>query len=90
VKVAVMGAGAVGAYFGALLHRGGVDVTLIARGQHLEAIKARGLHIKSYQGEFSVPAKAVGDPKEIGPADLPVSSHHPGGNRHPVASERGG
>jgi 2-dehydropantoate 2-reductase len=70
VKVAVMGAGAVGAYFGALLHRGGEDVTLIARGQHLEAIKARGIHIKSYQGEFSVPVKAVGDPKEIGPADL--------------------
>ncbi|MEE8225059.1 MAG: 2-dehydropantoate 2-reductase, partial [candidate division NC10 bacterium] len=54
MKVAVMGAGAVGAYFGALLHRGGVDVTLIARGKHLEAIKARGIHIKSYQGEFSV------------------------------------
>lgn len=70
MKVTVMGAGAVGAYFGALLHRGGEDVTLIARGQHLEAIKARGIHIKSYQGEFSVPVKAVGDPKEIGPADL--------------------
>ncbi|MFQ5802153.1 MAG: 2-dehydropantoate 2-reductase [Candidatus Methylomirabilales bacterium] len=70
MKVAVMGAGAVGAYFGALLHRGGVDVTLIARGEHLEAIKARGLHIKSTQGDFSVPAKAVGDPTEIGPVDL--------------------
>lgn len=70
VKVAVMGAGAVGGYFGALLHRGGVDVNLIARGQHLDAIRARGLRIQSYQGEFSVPVKAVGDPKEIGPADL--------------------
>ncbi len=70
MKVAVMGAGGVGGYFGALLHRGGVDVTLVARGRHLEAIQARGLQIKSYQGEFTVPAKAVGDPTAIGPVDL--------------------
>ena len=70
MKVAVMGAGAVGGYFGALLHRGRMDVSLIARGPHLQAIKARGLHIKSYQGDFTVPAKAVGDPREIGPVDL--------------------
>lgn len=70
MKVAVMGAGAVGGYFGALLHRGGVDVTLIARGRHLEAIKSRGLQIKSPQGDFTVAAKAVRDPKAIGPVDL--------------------
>lgn len=70
MKVAVMGAGAVGGYFGALLHTGGMDVSLIARGQHLEAIQARGLHIQSGQGDFTVPAKAVGDPREIGPVDL--------------------
>jgi 2-dehydropantoate 2-reductase len=70
VKVAVMGAGAVGAYFGALLHRGGLDVTLIARGRHLEAIKARGLHIKSTHEDFTVDVKAVGDPKAVGPVDL--------------------
>ncbi len=65
-----MGAGAVGGYFGALLHRGGLDVTLIARGRHLEAIKAHGLRIKSTQGDLTVPAKAVGDPKVVGPVDL--------------------
>lgn len=70
MKVAVMGAGAVGGYFGALLHRGGVDVSLIARGRHQEAIQVRGLQIKSYQGEFTVPAKVVGDPQEVGPVDL--------------------
>jgi len=70
VKIAVMGAGAVGGYFGALLHRGGLDVTLIARGRHLEAIKAHGLRIKSTQGDLTVPAKAVGDPRAVGPVDL--------------------
>lgn len=70
MKVVVMGAGAVGGYFGALLHRGGVDVTLIARGRHLEAIQARGLRIQSAVGDFTVPAKAVGDPRAVGPADL--------------------
>ncbi len=70
MKVAVMGAGAVGGYFGALLHGGGLDVTLIARGRHLEAIKAHGLRIKSYEGEFTAPVRAVGDPEEIGPVHL--------------------
>ncbi|MFQ5989038.1 MAG: 2-dehydropantoate 2-reductase [Candidatus Methylomirabilales bacterium] len=70
MRVAVMGAGAVGGYFGALLHRGGVEVTFVARGPHLEAIKARGLQIKSTQGAFMVQAKAVGDPTEIGAVDL--------------------
>ena len=65
-----MGAGAVGGYFGALLHRGGLDVTLIARGRHLEAIRAHGLRIKSAQGDLTVPAKAVGDPSAVGPVDL--------------------
>ncbi|MGH7351529.1 MAG: 2-dehydropantoate 2-reductase, partial [Candidatus Methylomirabilales bacterium] len=70
MKIAVMGAGAVGGYFGALLHRGGLDVTLIARGRHLEAIKAHGLRIKSTEGDLTVPAKAVGDPSAVGPVDL--------------------
>ena len=70
MKIAVMGAGAVGGYFGALLQRGGLDVTLIARGRHLEAIRARGLRITSVHGNFTVAAKAVEDPKEIGPVDL--------------------
>lgn len=65
-----MGAGAVGGYFGALLTRGGLDVTLIARGRHLDAIKAHGLQIKSFRDDFTVPARAVGDPKEVGPVDL--------------------
>jgi 2-dehydropantoate 2-reductase len=45
-------------------------VTLIARGRHLEAIKAHGLRIKSAQGDLTVPAKAVGDSSAVGPVDL--------------------
>lgn len=70
MKVAVMGAGAVGAYFGGLLAKNGVDVTFIARGRHLEALRANGLIVKSYKGDFSVPVKATSDPGEIGPVDL--------------------
>jgi 2-dehydropantoate 2-reductase len=70
VKIAVMGAGAVGGYFGGLLAKGGLDVTFIARGKHLEAIRAHGLRIKSYKGDFTVKAKATSDPKEIGPMEL--------------------
>ncbi|MFQ5882485.1 MAG: 2-dehydropantoate 2-reductase [Candidatus Methylomirabilales bacterium] len=70
MKVAVMGAGAVGGYFGALLARGGVDVALIARGKQVEAVKVHGLQIKSHRGDFTVTAKAVSDPREIGPVDL--------------------
>lgn len=65
-----MGSGAVGGYFGALLEKGGVDVTLIARGRHLDVIKARGLHIKSPNGDFTIHATAVEDPGAVGPVDL--------------------
>jgi 2-dehydropantoate 2-reductase len=42
VKIVVMGAGALGAYFGAFLQKGGHDVTLVARGTHLQALQTRG------------------------------------------------
>lgn len=70
MKVAVMGGGAVGGYFGALLEKGGVDVTLIARGRHLEVIKARGLHVKSPNEDFTIHPTAVEDPGAVGPVDL--------------------
>jgi len=65
-----MGAGAVGGYFGGLLARGGADVTFIARGKHLDTLRAKGLTVKSIKGDFSIPCKARGDPKEVGPVDL--------------------
>lgn len=70
MKVAVMGAGAVGGYFGGLLAKGDADVTFIARGKHLAALKAKGLSVKSVKGDFSLPVKATDDPKEVGPVNL--------------------
>jgi 2-dehydropantoate 2-reductase len=70
MRIAVMGAGGTGGYFGALLARAGEDVAFIARGAHLEAIRERGLQIKSpVRGDFTVQAKATDDPAEVGPVD---------------------
>jgi len=71
MKIAVMGTGGVGGYYGALLARSGQDVTFIARGEHLRAIQAGGLRIKSVHGDFSIEkARAVDDPAAVGPVDL--------------------
>lgn len=71
MKILVMGSGGIGGYFGAKLARAGEAVTFIARGAHLEAIRAHGLRIKSSgEGEFVVQALATDNPAEAGPADL--------------------
>ena len=70
MKVAVLGAGAIGAYVGAALHRGGTDVHLIARGEHLEAIRERGVKVLSPRGDFVSPTPATDDPAEVGPVDF--------------------
>ena len=69
MRVAVLGAGAIGAYVGAALHRGGADVHLIARGAHLEAIRKRGVRVLSPRGDFNAMTPATDDPAEIGPVD---------------------
>jgi len=71
MKIAIMGTGGVGGYYGGLLARSGQDVTFIARGAHLEAIREKGLQVKSVHGDFLVsPVKATDNPREVGPADL--------------------
>jgi len=71
VRIAVLGAGAIGGYYGGLLARSGQEVVFITRGAHLAAIRNRGLRVESVHGDFEVyPAKASDDPLEIGPADL--------------------
>jgi len=71
MKIAVMGSGGVGGYYGGLLAKEGHDVTFIARGSHLQAIQKNGLQVKSIHGDFLiVPAKATDNPIEIGPVDL--------------------
>jgi 2-dehydropantoate 2-reductase len=70
MKIAVMGAGGIGGYFGGLLARAGEDVTFIARGRHLEAIQKNGLQVRSAAGDFHVRPTATPDPAAVGPVDL--------------------
>ncbi len=71
MRIAVMGSGGVGGYYGARLAEGGAEVAFIARGAHLEAIRDRGLRVESQLGDVLVePARATDDPAEIGPVDI--------------------
>lgn len=71
MRVAVVGAGGVGGAFGAALAKAGADVTFIARGAHLAAMKANGLRIEGGRGETHlVPTQATDDPKTVGPVDF--------------------
>ena len=70
MKVAVMGAGSIGGYFGGMLARAGHEVTLIARGDHLDAIRRDGLRMQTEAGDFTVPCQATDTPAAIGPVDL--------------------
>jgi len=75
MKIAILGTGGVGGYFGGKLAMAGEDVTFVARGAHLEAIKAKGLVVESVEGSFTVfPAKATDDVKAIGKVDLVIST----------------
>ncbi|MCY4415681.1 MAG: 2-dehydropantoate 2-reductase [Chloroflexi bacterium] len=71
MDIAVMGAGGVGGYFGGLLARAGNNVTFIARGAHLAAMRSNGLRvISSNDGEFVVPGQATDKPAEVGHQEL--------------------
>lgn len=71
MRFAVVGAGAVGGYFGARLARSGQDVVFIARGANLQAIRERGMQILSERlGDFQVRVPAHDNPAEVGPVDV--------------------
>jgi 2-dehydropantoate 2-reductase len=70
MKVAILGAGAIGAYVGASLARGGTDVSLIARGAQLAALRRDGVIVHSPRGDFCAHPPATDDPAEIGPVDV--------------------
>jgi 2-dehydropantoate 2-reductase len=70
MKVAIVGAGGVGGYFGGRLAQAGEDVVFIARGEHLRAITSKGLRVDSINGDFRVdPAKATDDPATVDEVD---------------------
>lgn len=71
MRIAVMGTGGVGGYYGGLLSQKGQEVIFIARGKHLQAMRDKGLQVKSVHGDFLVsPASATADPAEVGPVDV--------------------
>ena len=72
VKIAVVGAGAIGGHVGAALSRGGAEVVLVARGPHLEAIRARGLTVTSPRGDLGARVEATDDIASIGPVDVVI------------------
>lgn len=72
MNIVVFGAGGVGGYFGGKLAQAGNDVTFIARGKHLQAIKSNGLLIKSIQGDFKVHPTVTDDVTNIKNPDLVI------------------
>lgn len=73
MRFAILGSGAVGGYYGARLARAGHEVTFIARGAHLEAIRARGLEVRSPMlGDFVVHARAEEDTSKVGTVDVVI------------------
>jgi 2-dehydropantoate 2-reductase len=74
MRVAVIGTGGIGGLYGGLLARAGHDISCLARGEHLRAIRQQGLRIQSAQfGTFMVqPNAASSDPSDLGPADLVI------------------
>jgi len=73
MKIAIMGTGGVGGYYGGLLAKAGHEVTFIARGAHLRAIRENGLEVRSVFGDFRIqPAAVTDDPSSVGPVELVI------------------
>lgn len=70
MRIAIIGAGGVGGYFGGRLARAGNEVAFVARGEHLRAMLRDGLRVRSVAGDFVVhPVRATDDAAEVGPVD---------------------
>ena len=72
MRIVILGAGAVGGFYGALLSRSGCDVRFLARGAHLAAIREYGLRVVGPLGDFTVRAPADDNPGTLGPADVVI------------------
>lgn len=70
LRFAVIGAGGIGGYYGGALARAGYPVALLARGAHLEAIRSRGLEVRTPEGPFVAKVEAADDAAALGPADV--------------------
>lgn len=72
MRIAVLGAGGVGGYYGGILARAGHDVALLARGPHLDALRDRGLEVRTPDERFTVAIRASDDPKMFGACDVAI------------------
>jgi 2-dehydropantoate 2-reductase len=72
MKIAIIGAGGVGGYYGAVLARAGHDVTLLARGANLAAIRSNGITVRDANGSFTVPIGATDSPAGLAGAEFAV------------------
>jgi len=73
MRIAIFGTGGVGGYFGGRLAQAGQDVTFIARGKHLQALRQHGLQVESVKGNFVVqPVQATDSPAEVGPVEVVI------------------
>ena len=72
MRFVIVGAGGIGAYFGGELARAGHEVTLFARGAHLDALRTRGLTVRTPEGEFVARVGATNDPGELPAADVAI------------------
>jgi len=72
MKICIFGAGAIGGYLGAKLAGAGVDVSLVARGPHLEAIRSKGLTLIEHGQETTLQVRASDEPAELGPQDYVI------------------
>jgi 2-dehydropantoate 2-reductase len=71
MRIAIVGVGGVGGYFGGRLAQAGQEVIFIARGQQLQALRAHGLRVESLNGNFGVqPIEVTDDPAEVGPVEV--------------------
>jgi 2-dehydropantoate 2-reductase len=72
MRIAILGSGAVGGFYGALLARQGHDVAFVARGAHLAAIRANGLRVRGAVGDFAARGRAESHTSRIGEVDLVI------------------
>ena len=86
MKIAIMGAGGAGGCLGGLLAKADNHVSLIARDEHLEAIRANGRKLVRADSEFVVRVDATDDPAEIGPVDLVLYTVKTFHNRHVIST----
>src|SRR5918999_1114589 len=72
MKICVYGAGAIGGHLAMRLHKGGANVSVVARGPHLDAVRRNGLTVRTPEGEHRANVRASDNPADLGAQDAVV------------------